>query len=587
MKTFLKKLFFTDAPAQGVLTGFILLAASGWIIPGIALLCGFPMKWVWWAIPLIFVFLYAWITALQFLFTVRKQITLCVMLLLVLLVSVKFFLIDLLILLFNLHGSLEPAAMSDMIGNGSYIHVFTIGFPVLAALLIWTRNFPKSFTLTGKIILVIWAAFYLVSLGMAYAAYRNTQNRIAEQEKHFGRPLTAAGWESQYLRHRKTDPAFWTAVENVLQQYEAEIGKAFIPVSDSPECVYTDDTLKGFKPLFERSEPLRKLEKMFDGKLPAAGWCMESGNLYRMALRELNWCRILCRYELWRIRFAIENHDLLSAYAALDRMKNASKHLGKDFAPLISDLCMFSCENYRMNGMELLLATGQVPDPVLKQWTAALVQDEIDLHAAEAESIFTEMVFWNDSMAGFFTGKTVYLSGKKFRFYPLCFLYPPIWHYFERCRSELFTLKGKTWEHIAQQNLDCQGLMARTLQSDMEATAKPFGKMAAKYCAMRALIGIELEKRRTGKYPDKLENPPADPFTGKPMFYKKGKMPLIVKVWDPAVRRFVSEKREADGIAVWSVGPNRKNEQGQDQATVRKYADDVRAKMIFKKDSRD
>ena len=102
---------------------------------------------------------------------------------------------------------------------------------------------------------------------------------------------------------------------------------------------------------------------------------------------------------------------------------------------------------------------------------------------------------------------------------------------------------------------------------------------------METLIGIELEKRRTGKYPDKLENPPVDPFTGKPMFYKKGKMPLIVKVWDPALDRLVPERREADGIAVWSLGENRKNEQGQDQQTVRQYADDVRAKIIFKKKS--
>ena len=29
---------------------------------------------------------------------------------------------------------------------------------------------------------------------------------------------------------------------------------------------------------------------------------------------------------------------------------------------------------------------------------------------------------------------------------------------------------------------------------------------------------------------DKLENPPTDPFITKSMFYKKGKMPLIVRV---------------------------------------------------------
>ena len=127
----------------------------------------------------------------------------------------------------------------------------------------------------------------------------------------------------------------------------------------------------------------------------------------------------------------------------------------------------------------------------------------------------------------------------------------------------------------------------RKMLFPLQSADKKIMVLTAWYRAMRALIGVELEKRRTGKYPDKLENPPVDPFTGKPMSYKKGKMPLIVKVWDPALGRLISEKREADGIAIWSLGWNRKNEQGQDQRTARQYADDVRAKMIFKKDFRD
>ena len=131
------------------------------------------------------------------------------------------------------------------------------------------------------------------------------------------------------------------------------------------------------------------------------------------------------------------------------------------------------------------------------------------------------------------------------------------------------------------------GVLREMMLPASQSADKKIMVLTAWYRAMRALIGVELEKRRTGKYPERLENPPLDPFTGKPMFYKKGKMLLIVKVWNPALRRFVSEKREADGIAVWSVGPNRKNEQGQDQRTTWNYADDVRAKMIFKRDSRD
>ena len=47
MKTFLKKLFFTDTPAQGAFTGFTLLLAAFWIVPALIFLQGdFPLNLV-------------------------------------------------------------------------------------------------------------------------------------------------------------------------------------------------------------------------------------------------------------------------------------------------------------------------------------------------------------------------------------------------------------------------------------------------------------------------------------------------------------------------------------------------------------
>ena len=45
MKTFLKKLFFTDTPAQGVFAGMTLLFASMWLAPALYLLCGGWADW--------------------------------------------------------------------------------------------------------------------------------------------------------------------------------------------------------------------------------------------------------------------------------------------------------------------------------------------------------------------------------------------------------------------------------------------------------------------------------------------------------------------------------------------------------------
>ena len=86
---------------------------------------------------------------------------------------------------------------------------------------------------------------------------------------------------------------------------------------------------------------------------------------------------------------------------------------------------------------------------------------------------------------------------------------------------------------------------------------------------MRALIGVELEKRRTGKYPDTLANPPVDPFTGKPMLYRKGRITVNDPVWLPERKRFDNKAvRHVEGVEIVSAGPNRNN--------------DVGARMIFK-----
>ncbi|MBR4663263.1 MAG: hypothetical protein IKO93_05260, partial [Lentisphaeria bacterium] len=89
------------------------------------------------------------------------------------------------------------------------------------------------------------------------------------------------------------------------------------------------------------------------------------------------------------------------------------------------------------------------------------------------------------------------------------------------------------------------------------------------YRAMRALIGVELEKRQTGKYPDTLANPPVDPFTGKPMLYRKGRITINDPVWIGGREKFDNKAvRQVEGVEIISAGPNRKN--------------DVGARLIFK-----
>jgi len=83
----------------------------------------------------------------------------------------------------------------------------------------------------------------------------------------------------------------------------------------------------------------------------------------------------------------------------------------------------------------------------------------------------------------------------------------------------------------------------------------------ARLRAQRALIAVELEKRRTGKYPAVLKDPPTDPFTGRPMKYRVGRIKYAVRKMEENTRT-ETVIRTADGVAVWSVGANGRDDGG-------------------------
>jgi len=115
------------------------------------------------------------------------------------------------------------------------------------------------------------------------------------------------------------------------------------------------------------------------------------------------------------------------------------------------------------------------------------------------------------------------------------------------------------------------GILRSWLFPHSQSADKKIMVLTAWYRAMRALIGVELEKRQKGKYPDKLENPPVDPFNGKPMLYRKGMLTLNDPVWIGGTEKFDSKaKRHASGVEIVSAVPKGWR------------WDAIRAKMIFK-----
>jgi hypothetical protein len=444
----------------------------------------------------------------------------------------------------------------------------------------------KIFCRATVTILCLWAGVYLISLGMAYAARSRTDRTMAELEKHFGQKLSLDALYAAYSRNRLVDEKFWQQVKSCIEQVYPEKAISLEEwIADVPDGFYPESTLRQFRPVFERSEARKKLAQMMNRRLPAKKWTILSGgDPTCLAFFELNWCRTVCRWELWKVRFALADGKLPDAYAAMERMKRVTDYLGNRTCSLLTTLVMVSCERYRMRGFELLLASGKVPDEVLNRWKAELEQDEKAVPGIHFDTVYAEAVFlanWTNSLA---YGRTpppktddsprnsdFHLPGKKSPgIYGLRYLYPPLWYYCTLDCSHMMRLfKVRNFGDIVFKK-EMPGFLCHHLLPPTQSAELKIAVLTAWYHAMQALIGVELEKRRTGKYPDALKNPPIDPFTGKTMIYRKGMLTLNDPVWIGGTEKFDSKaKRQVPGVEIVSAGPNRKN--------------DIGARLIFKK----
>lgn len=99
------------------------------------------------------------------------------------------------------------------------------------------------------------------------------------------------------------------------------------------------------------------------------------------------------------------------------------------------------------------------------------------------------------------------------------------------------------------------------------------GSYLASCRVLRGLIAVELQKRRTGVYPDSPGSLPVDPFTSQPLKYRKGRCDVTryYAKWvpdkteegeedvesPPGGHWTLEEKAETvDAVQIWSVGPD-------------------------------
>jgi len=432
---------------------------------------------------------------------------------------------------------------------------------------------------------------YCLSLGMAYSAHCRTERHVAELEKFFGRPVNVQGMKELYYQGRRPDAAFWKKFSALMLEFRPKPDYA-----GASTVEFSSAELAAWRKTLESSSALRKLETMLEKEPPAYERDFRRGEYVGIRMPEYISLRYFVCCQAWRVRFAVADRNAAAALAALDRMVKVRDYLARDPEMTVPAHVLIFVENLRLDALERLLSAGLLSDSELSGQRQQLAEHRKQLSGIHTRTVSAEAVLALDLCDLVAYGRPAgrhpapeHSPAQDLAipaFYRFRWLFPAAWYVctgirdcfavnyrvsdFKQIRYE----KKIVWEDSSAH------YYAGLLLVSGDITANKIHSLAARYLAMETLIGIELEKRRTGKYPDTLANPPIDPF-GHPLLYKHGKVPFLPVFLNEA--NCVEQKKTpvmVDAVAVWSRGPDGVDDGGLiRKLPPGKFLDDPRAML--------
>lgn len=457
----------------------------------------------------------------------------------------------------------------------------------LTALFFARLSGVKKSSLFGKGVILWWStgvAVFLLFIILTCFAGKEVSRRIAELEKRFGRPLTAEALAECYFNGRKPDAAFWERWEKnqeAVSPFPPE--KDYSAFATTPSSVQISaDGMKQWRKRFKQyNGALTEWEAQFANPLPPRPRQYRRGRLYQLLLQELNGLRGFNRLQLWRIHFALADGRLDEALAAERRMKQGNQYLQQDSIS-ISLRVWIVCEKFRLSGIEMLLESGKLPESVLHRFSAELTEQEKVIPPLLERTSYSEAVQALDFCE--FMKKGDFLPESESEdVCPAppealrCFV-PQLWWYFRREMAELLRICNIPDIHHAdmKQEYRSPGILASMVAPNYTVTSNRFFRLTARLRAVRGLIQAELYRQKHGDWPESLPDLPLDPYSGKPLLYRKGECFLnFTRLDSEPPHCILPEIHSVPAIQVWSVGPD-----GIDDGGFRpdgSHCDDVRA----------
>ena len=457
------------------------------------------------------------------------------------------------------------------------------------------KTFHEVWGVGCTVLVFLLVLCYLTCTAFAFYEEKQSEKFMLALENNFKKKISAEALAADYFRNRKVDQKFHDDLQKALEEF-SDKDEDFQEIAGSYQIL---EIPKMYKERFWGIEA-EKLGKFFDNPIPAPAREYSQGNLWGISLPDLSKMRNAARIFTWQMRLASEMKDHAKAMQAWQRSGRIIEYLEQEKS-LIGSLVMIAVENIRLEGLEYMLAANILSDQELILIQQYLQRSAAKMPTVNRNALYFEAIFGTDTLIGMAKG-TVKHNGKimhegvaSYRF-----LVPGLWYLGMKNYSSLLKFYNKenlckVEEKVKPGSYD---LLACMLVPALNAGGERMHMLEMRYKAFYALLEAIKIKRSTGKYPATLPVKTTDYFSGNPLHYKAGafevkKVKLVERKKPSEDDGFYLEsdrKYETDytykappvqGIAVWSVGKNKVNDNGSDVDKGVRRCDDIRALLVL------
>ncbi|OQA88686.1 MAG: hypothetical protein BWY31_00284 [Lentisphaerae bacterium ADurb.Bin242] len=457
------------------------------------------------------------------------------------------------------------------------------------------KIFPKPVLyLIGAAVACHLLFFLLIGIAavQAESARRTIQDR-------FGRYPSAEGMNELYFAGQKPDKAFWDYLDKSMNLHDKEMfklpgGKAialyeifscrFLELTGEEKRIFRDNLIK-------LSPSLAELNKRLENDIPKFPIKMKTDNMFGTLLPQILLIRSFCRQTKWRTYMALEAGNKPEAFRISELTRKMAQY-GETEPFLIGTLVDIACYNLYLDSLEQLVEKHVLTVEQIQMISQELLALEKRIPQIEKNSLYSEVVCGNDIFGAVLSGTVQMMRDENthiisVRSLPL-FLPQFHWLLLRNQVSLLRFYDAEGFEKIPdvrKEEKTPSNKIAYLFTPSLSSAYIKFQWLIARCRAERVILACELFRMDTGKYPTAiselvpkyLDRIPDDPFTGKPLLFRTGKIKVEAgKIAEKGhAIRIVKGPKEIEGIQVWSVGPNGKDDDGH--SDYKKKWDDTRA----------